>query len=134
MQDQRIIGVQAMADLCGRVDVARKTAPGGCSPLVRDTVLPTEESTREDFPLQCPKLQCIFCLGDELQKYQDRTRRFARHQVLWKHVANHFAAIDPGKMVPCPHPLCQREGVAANDLQHLKNHVLTRHGTTLSKD
>ena len=134
MQDQRIIGVQAMADLCGRVDVARKSASGGCFPPVRDTVPSAEQSTGEDFPLQCHKLQCIFCLGDERQTHQDRTRRFARHQVLWKHVANHFAAIDPRKMMPCPHPLCRRESFAANDLQHLKNHVLRRHGITLSKD
>lgn len=128
--------VQAMADLCRRVELsqhrrdpetilARELSPRAPSSK------PDKVSETDPFPLQCLPFQCLFCLGDKRLIPADRTHNFNRQQALWKHARKHLDAIDERKKIFCPHPKCRKLDLALSDIQHLKNHGLREHGIRL---
>ena len=91
MLDSRIAAIQAMADLCGRVEPPKRSSckRGAIKRKdlsLEDTVDHVEVAETDLFPVRCHELQCLFCIGDEQLKATDRTRIFCRLQKLWEHV------------------------------------------------
>ena len=85
--DSRIAAVQAMADLCGRAEAAKRSSikreamkqaylSRGCA------VDHAEVAKAETFPTRCHELQCLFCISDGKLNLKDRTRIFYRLQKL----------------------------------------------------
>ena len=83
--------------------------------------------------MKCHPLQCLFCCGDEILNFQDRTQIFSQQYTLWSHVANHIKALEVRSEILCPHPQCKATGIRLNDLQHLKNHAQKAHGIRLQR-
>ncbi|KAK3669522.1 hypothetical protein LTR78_010576 [Recurvomyces mirabilis] len=132
----RLSAVQAMANLCRRVELPQ--CRRGQETIPARDMTPNISSSNHDkvphtdqFPLQCLPFQCLFCLGDERLILADRTHSFNRQQALWKHARKHLDAIDEREKVFCPHPKCRKLDVALHDIQHLKNHGLREHGIRL---
>jgi hypothetical protein len=87
MLESRIAAIQAMADLCGRVEPpkgssGKRGAIKSEDLSLRDTVDHAEVAEADLFPVRCHELQCLFCIGDEQLKPTDRTRIFCRLQKL----------------------------------------------------
>ena len=81
--------------------------------------------------MQCDSLQCLFCLGDERIRFEDRLRTFKSQYTLGKHVKKHLEAIDAAISISCPHPICKGKCVTVNNVQHLMNHTHAVHGIRL---
>ena len=131
LQAQRAAAVQAMADLCCRMEISRipvkaSNAQRSCTPPQ-----PTSADRRESIPMRCDSLQCLFCVGDKRLALRDRTRTFNRLQALWKHAKNHLDTIDVLSEVRCPHPICSANGCRLESIEHLLNHAEREHGVRL---
>ncbi|KAF2158748.1 hypothetical protein M409DRAFT_30777 [Zasmidium cellare ATCC 36951] len=129
---QRATAVHALAQLCTLVE-ARPTKSRSASPGTGGTKANCKESEVVSFPIECHKLQCLFCIGDERLSFKDQTRLFCREQKLWNHTKNHLDPIQHLSEVHCPHPYCRRRPVALQGIQHLKNHAYAVHGIRLQK-
>ena len=135
MLDFRIAAIQAMADLCGRVETAqRSSGKRGATRKedvsLRDIMDHAEVAEADLFPVRCDELQCLFCIGDEQLKATDRTRIFCRLQKLWEHVETHLKKL-PGRKIWCPHPRCKIQAVTLNSVEHLMNHAQREHNIRL---
>ena len=134
--DSRIAAVQAMADLCGRAEAAKRSSikrdamkqahltHGGTVDHVGEA-----ETEADAFPMQCHKLQCLFCIGDEKLNLRDRTRIFYRLQKLWEHVEKHIENLS-AREIQCPHPRCKTT-VTLRSVEHLLNHAHQEHNIRL---
>ena len=136
VQVQRVAVVQAMADLCSLVELARKSTKhtdirsrsgARCFRAKPDAAIADERP----FSVRCQRLQCLFCIGDERLTLQYRTRTFSREQALWKHAKKHLDAINICDKIHCPHPSCKAKGTVFNNIQHLMNHGQEEHGVRL---
>ncbi|KAK3669707.1 hypothetical protein LTR78_010390 [Recurvomyces mirabilis] len=128
--------VQAMADLCRRVELPQHRR--GPETILARELSPSSLSSKPDkvpdtdpFPLRCLPFQCLFCLGDERLILGDRTHNFNRQQALWKHARKYLDAVDEREKIFCPHPKCRKLDVVLCHIQHLKNHALREHGIRL---
>ncbi|KAI7399269.1 hypothetical protein KC336_g15107 [Hortaea werneckii] len=127
----RAAAVQAMADLCSRKEVRRKSS--------RSNVRLRRESSPENivlkkderFPMNCHRLQRLFCVGDEQLHLKERLRIFSQQYALGRHVDNHIKALRVTSGIPCPHPKCKETGITLDGVQHLKNHAQKEHGIRL---
>ena len=135
MLDSRIAAVQAMADLCGRAEAAKRSS-------TKREAIKREDLTRrgavdrvefaecDPFPMRCHKLQCLFRIGDGKLNLTDRTRIFCRLQKLWQHVEKHLERLS-GREISCPHPPCKTPTVTLNSVEHLLNHAQREHNIRL---
>ena len=132
MKAHRIAAVEVMVDLCSR---AEKRRPARLYPDQSDNSSPEPlpSQTNEPFPMQCHHLQCLFCLGDPILNFRDRTQIFSQQHSLWRHVEIHLKSLEVSSRILCPHPQCKATGVSLDDLQHLKNHAQTAHGIRLQR-
>lgn len=131
MQTRRAAAVQAMADLCSRVELKRRSAhPEPHLPMNLSRETPSSK-TNEPFPMKCHRLQCLFCIGDERLDFKDRTRIFSQQYTLGRHVQNHIETLRAEDRINCPHPKCKATGTTLRDTQHLKNHAQKEHGIRL---
>ena len=135
MLDFRIAAIQAMADLCGRVEPPKRSSckRGAIKRKdlsLGDTVDHVEVAETDLFPVRCHELQCLFCIGDEQLKATDRTRIFCRLQKLWEHVETHLKKL-PGREIWCPHPRCKIQAVTLDSVEHLLNHAQREHNIRL---
>ena len=129
--DSRIAAVQAMADLCGRVEAAERSS------IKREAINqeglsqggaldPAEVAEANTFPMRCHELQCLFCIGDERLNLKHRTRIFCRLQKLWEHVEKHLEQL-PEREVWCTHPRCKTSMIILDSVEHLLNHAQREH-------
>ena len=134
-QAQRAAAVQAMANLCSRMELARNSAKSTRIRSVPDPqcshAMSEPTTADEPLPVRCQKLQCLFCIGDERLVLQDRTKTFNREQALWKHAKKHLDAIDVCGDIPCPHPICRAKRYTVKSKEHLMNHAQKAHGVRL---
>lgn len=135
MLDTRIAAVQALADLCNRVDAAKGTS------IKREAIKQeclfqggamahAEVAEADTFPMQCHELQCLFCLGDENLNVKDRTRIFCRLQKLWEHAEKHLEKLS-GREIRCHHPRCKTPAVTLKSVEHLLSHAQREHNIRL---
>ncbi|KAK4615709.1 hypothetical protein CLAFUW4_09808 [Fulvia fulva] len=129
---QRAAAVNALARLCTLVE-AKPTKSRSTSPGKDGIKASLKEFEVEETPIECHKLQCLFCIGDERLSFKDQTRRFCREQKLWDHTRNHLAPLAHLSEVRCPHPHCRSGSVKLQGIQHLKNHAHAVHGIRLQK-
>ncbi|KAH6662715.1 hypothetical protein B0J14DRAFT_685428 [Halenospora varia] len=65
--------------------------------------------------------QCPFCF-----------KEFCRPRKMRKHAENqHLKLYKVDKLIPCPNPVCDKEGVILNGHEHFKNHAATVHKSFL---
>lgn len=84
------------------------------------------------FPLICKPTQCPFCIGNESIAHSERTFAYSRAAKMMDHVQrSHLASIHPNEAIACRHPICKREPVVLNHVQHYKAHVQKIYGITL---
>ena len=138
MLESRIAAVQAMADLCRRVEPVKRSSkkPTNSSPHVKlgqpeDANASAAPTTTDDpFPIWCNKLQCLFCIGDERLALEDRIRRYGRLQALWSHAKNHLCKLTASD-ISCPGPRCKPQAVVLKSVEHLLNHAQQEHNIRL---
>jgi hypothetical protein len=132
----RAIAVQAMTDLCSRVE-PRRNSVRSQTQRTQESSVPSTPSRKVDpktatqVPMRCQPLQCLFCLGDERLFLSERNRSFGRPQALWKHAQAHLRSIDASRKIPCPHPVCKASGRTTTSVEHLLNHAHREHGIRL---
>ena len=131
LQALRVAAVQAMADLCSRVELKRKPFPPKTAEFEGLSPEPVPSKTDEMFLTKCHRLQCLFCLGDERLHLKERTRIFSQQYTLGRHVENHIKALKDSNGISCPHPRCKATGTTLDSVQHLKNHAQREHGIRL---
>ena len=135
MLDSRIAAIQAMADLCGRVEATQRSSIKREAlkqeGLSQEGAMDYAEAAEADaFPMQCHELQCLFCIGDGKLNFKDRTRIFCRLQKLWEHTEKHLNKLS-GEEIPCPHPRCKTLTVHLSSVEHLLNHAHREHNIRL---
>ena len=130
MLEARIAAVQAMADLCSRVEPAKGSVPRQADLSKKATPTPPKAVVANELPLRCHELQCLFCVGDERLQWKDRTRIFGRLQALWKHARIHLSRLENGQIL-CPHPRCKTPAVTLTSVEHLLNHAQRLHNVRL---
>lgn len=109
LSTHREAAVQAMADLCSRKEVRRKSS--------RSNVRLRRESSPENivlkkdkrFPMNCHRLH-LYCVGDERPQLKERLRIFSQQYTLGRRVHNHIKALRVTSGIPCPHPKCKEMG------------------------
>ena len=121
----RAAAVQALANLCSRIEVRRK--PFQSRHRKESSPKRIVSKTDEQFPMKCHRLQCLFCIGDERLHFKERTRIFSQQYSLGRHVDNHIRALGVTSGISCPHPKCKDAGTILDSVQHLKNHALREH-------
>ena len=131
MRARRAAAVQAIADLCCRVELKRNAFLCNNSLAEESSKEPTPTTDGERIPMKCQRLQCLFCLGDEQLIFKDRIRTFSQQYALGRHVENHLSALKGSGEIACPHPGCKVIGVVVNNVEHLKNHAYRAHGIRL---
>ena len=135
MLDSRVAAVQAMAELCARVEEATRSSlkreaikQEGLSE--GDAVDPAEVAEANTFPMRCHELQCLFCIGDGNLNMKHRTRLFCRLQKLWEHAEKHLEMLS-GREILCPHPRCRTLTVTLTSVEHLLSHSHREHNIRL---
>lgn len=131
MRAHRAAAIQAMEDLCCRVELRRKAEKPGNNPLGVSAENLTRSNQERSISMKCHCLQCLFCLGDERLNWKDRTRIFSQQYTLGRHVEHHINAIKAGAKMNCPHLICMAQGLIVNNVEHLKNHACREHGIRL---
>lgn len=131
LQAERAAAVQAMADLCSRLELKRKPFPSKIRKCEESSPDPVLSETDAEFPRKCHRLQCLFCIGDERLHLKERTRIFSQQYTLGRHVENHIKALKVRSKISCPHPRCKTTSTTLDSLQHLKNHAQREHGIRL---
>ena len=135
MRDSRIAAIQAMADLCSRVEPSQRSS-GRRGVMKREdlylgnAVDDVEVAEANLFPVRCDELQCLFCIGDEKLNFTDRTRIFCRLQKLWEHAEKHLRRL-AGVDIWCPYPRCNTRAVTLDSIEHLLNHAQREHNIRL---
>ncbi|PQE19423.1 hypothetical protein CJF30_00009884 [Rutstroemia sp. NJR-2017a BBW] len=85
-----------------------------------------------EFAVVCEKTQCIFCLGNELLSYEQRTFTFSRVSHMMDHVERvHLKHQSVTERVICHHPVCMSSGLVLKNVNHFKHHVQVEHGIKL---
>ena len=92
LQAERAAAVQAMANLCSRLELKRKPFPSKIRQCKESSPEPVLSETEAEFPRKCHRLQCLFCIGDERLHLKERTRIFSKQYTLGRHVENHIKA------------------------------------------
>ena len=129
MCQRRIDAVYRMVVLCHRREVLHRK---GRQVSNSAPALEVNQSIDSDlFPLICKKKQCIFCIRDEALTYHRRTFSYCRSSKMMDHVETHLKGIAKEERVPCMHPICKANGVAATNVMAFKNHTAIVHKISL---
>ncbi|KAK5409142.1 hypothetical protein LTR90_009265 [Exophiala xenobiotica] len=127
--------VRLLCALCGRQDSRRgrralEDADQPDSPPVQDSCPEAcfIDTCPDIFPVVCPGMQCLFCLGDDSLAPHIRTYSFSKSFSLTRHVQNqHLRYLTPGVPFICPHPQCSVMGTQCEDADHFKRHAIAFH-------
>jgi len=72
--------------------------------------------------LTCPSRQCLFCY-----------KQLSRPRKACEHMERHLIFYQLDDPIPCPHPVCQKDGVILGGHMHFKYHAATSHNLSLSR-
>ena len=96
-----------------------------------ETLLEIDQSVLEvevdSYPLRCPGLQCLFCLGNEALDAKTRTKTFANTFIMSRHVDKQYLKYLQ-KPFTCPHSMCSTTRVQLEDHDFFKCYALQVHG------
>jgi hypothetical protein len=132
--------IRLYTSLCGRREYPRTRRRSGhdsqdqsAESIEASEVKPCFLDTEPDiYPMQCPGIQCLFCLGGVGLAANIRTRCFANPFSLTRHVHKHLQYLPKGQPFTCPHPSCSMDGFLLQDSNHYKNHALMVHSVVHS--
>lgn len=126
---QRCELLRTMTKLCRRREIRRR--PVAFEPAASQTI--QEDSlTASSFLLVCDPRQCLFCIGDKRLSLAQRMFCYSRVAKMMDHIEDeHLRRFAPDATIPCPHPVCRKEGVRLDGVLHFKRHALDIHSIKL---